>query len=535
MLPLALQSSHLERLLLHLPSYDLAQLRRICDDNTRLYLLSSRLFESATSNHITNASACPDLMAVVDASLGLPDASMVERLRNLAAGFVSSELRNVTTVLHLTPEQHGGLCDASIAVLLWDLKDPAYRSFLQDASRSILTARILYARARIGGEVHLNGDLPPLAEASMEAFDPTASVELLPLFVRRLHEGLLYSSLSALAIDERHAHQVEVNRLKDEGKSLREALGRTRGSFKQLLKVRFKDEVVEKLLKLQLVQAYLLTVLTDQPVIGLIEKGYLHRAAKKLQEDNNDATYSGLIKLRTGAGTYTRIGVVPPGMTFGEFSTRFERAFELAVEFYNIEEARPMSKRPLHVIMRIFPSQDMFKVIFAEVGERQTLYSAIRSVLVDEMDYLDSIEMLSIAAPTPAGTIRMDSYLHSAFDSDKSSVLLACGHWLQHTLRHSPKLLRAFEKRLVDRALFAEFSVTNLSGLCVALVPDDGKDRRSTPADRVRKVLLDLGRGLNELSVGELSSLAERVESELARFGELFLLYRDEQPTALTA
>ena len=96
----------------------------------------------------------------------------------------------------------------------------------------------------------------------------------------------------------------------------------------KLFRKRIRKEQIIKMLSGNLIEAYLVTVPSKgkytQPIISLISNTKeLRNSESELSLELGDPSYEYLVQVGS-AGTFTRIGIIPEGMSFQDFSIRFE-------------------------------------------------------------------------------------------------------------------------------------------------------------------------------------------------------------------
>jgi hypothetical protein len=293
-------------------------------------------------------------------------------------------------------------------------------------------------------------------------------------FQRGLKSGFLYRRINDIPTVRLHHIQrqmAEVISQQDYATKLEshmQALG-------TVLESNLKSDTILESLKMQLVSAYAITFPTDADVIS----GIIDNLLLSVCEDfsNDDPIYRDIfIKAEiqeASIGKATRVGVVPYGMSFNDFSNYLQIAYKEAVTRYKESgNMRHDIDKYVANIVRIFPTATYFKKLepVKESDEKEagdSLAIMLRPLILRKFGAIRSAEILASLRTNVEEKIAMRSVLASLYDSSSALYLIAQKQF--DVIISSPTLREYIKSGQFDGHLLHALESSSLSDLAVAM------------------------------------------------------------------
>lgn len=406
----------------------------------------------------------------------------------------------------LSTTQQANLSLASTAFFL-RTNGYSYSSVCQDASKkeNEFASMVLFQCSSIAAEKSLSDTPELLKEASLRAIRGSVDKENYEYFKSELKDGKLHVNLSYLFSQFRKEVKGEIKKLEESGFE-KQALENYRDSFRDLLYQQIDEDIAKEFLLTQVLSAYLLTVPGNLPGIKLVKDlKYIRMAEEKLHSEKDDKRFLNLVRLSTGGGKATRIGIVPFDLSFQEFSDKFEQVWKAGLEAYNQYETDEKLPVPLPCYLnRIFPSSDGLKEITPNNQIETTPLEVIRQLIKDYSTGEDGIMLLSLLQEAPSGKIALLKVIQAIFDSPKSSLLRLTKDQIFNIISKSQNVKEKFEKKEIDNWLFNYYNVEGLSALGNIIAERVNASVESSVRDEFRTNLLQAVGDTNEITESEI-------------------------------
>jgi hypothetical protein len=192
-----------------------------------------------------------------------------------------------------------------------------------------------------------------------------------------------------------------------------------------------------------------------------------------------DNSFKNLIKIKKGSGKATRIGLVPLGMAFDDFASKFDLVYKSAVKIYNAEYEDEQIPDPLPCyLMRIFPSEYGLKEIMLESDAEARPISIVKELLQQKLSKADEVKLMSLIQSARSGKEGFKAVIRTIIDHPASSIKSIMGRSMEALLEKSNRLKGWFESKEADKYLFVVYKAERMSELCekvVSYVPSDLK------------------------------------------------------------
>ena len=494
LLPSVPFSENLASLLSLYTSFDLREVSNAFDYYDRLNMLSRNLVVFVMENSLGNPStlAFQDVVRICPINQKIRFEEGVIRLL--------SELTNQgLTAENLSSVERLEVVTASAALILYIQNDPAASSLCKRVGFMKLGSRVLYEYAKLADEVGLTQIKPTILGALKVAPSPLDNDRHYDSFVAELMSGILHVKVTYLLSKQVAEIKDLLDSLERRGFEAERVTENLRESVNDTLEKQVDNDIVSDLLLRQVLSAYVITVPSTDPVISLVDD-YLDDAAESLAKEKDDPSFRMLIMIKKGLGSWTRVGLVPFGITFEEFTTRYEEVADKARATYRSNN--PMSSETLtHFLVRVLPSSDAMKVVFQDPQRKLSPITTVRELIEEKMPGVDSLQVLTVTQSTGNSTVKLRAVIESVIDSNKSSIRALLGEPFvgQFTGKY-PWLNGVFERKTVEARLFEEFGTNRLSTLSTS-VAKLGRADEAAVQSRLRKCL--------EKSIPKSQSLAD--------------------------
>jgi hypothetical protein len=168
----------------------------------------------------------------------------------------------------------------------------------------------------------------------------------------------------------------------------------------------------------------------------------------------------------------TRVGVVPYGMSFGDFSNRLQTAYKIAVSTYQKSgQMRHAPEKYVANIVRIFPTATYFKKLEPisdkeDLESEDALASLLRPLIFKKFGARRSVEIIASLKTSVEEKTAVHNILASLYDSNSALYLIAQQQF--DMLLTSPTLKEYIKSGLFDGHLLRSLDEHKLSDLAIS-------------------------------------------------------------------
>ena len=463
LLPSTPFSENLPSLLSILASFDLREVSNAFEYYDRLNALSRSLVVFVIENNLGDSSnlSFQEVVRVCPVNQKIP---VEEGVIRLLSELVSPKL----TAEKVPSVEQLDVVTASATLFLFIQNDPASGTLCKRVGFMKLGPRVLYEYAKLADEMGLTQIKPTILGALKAASSPLDNDRHYESFVTELMSGILHVKVTYLLSKQVAEIKDLLDNLERRGFEAERMAENLRASVNDTLEKQVDNDIVSDLLLRQVLSAYVITVPGTDPVISLVDD-YMENAAKSLAEENDDPSLRMLIMKKKGLGSWTRVGLVPFGMTFEEFSKRYEEVADKARAAYRLKN--PTSSEALtHFLVRVLPSSDAMKVVFQDPQRKLSPITTVRELIEEKMPGVDSLQVLTVTQPTGSNSVKLRTVIESVIDSNKSSIRALLGEtFVGEITKKYPWLNGVFERKAIEARLFEEFGTNRLSNLSISV------------------------------------------------------------------
>ena len=470
---------NVELLLKRSPSFNLPAFVQSVSFYERLYQYSRATTTFMEAHHVYNGttldfdqvlSLCPS-----DSSLGLDDHLVTVASKMLASGIGEKALG---------VDQAKELAITVTLLFLNQNREPAFRKLCEKLYYCDFGSRVLYRHLFLS-EGRLRTEPSTLFDAAKAVLDsPAEGIQYLHLeyFRSQLLAGQLPQTASSMLAVQIQSLREDLNRAQKNGFEA-QVIENYLQPISDLLNQKINEEIVRDFLTTKVISAYLITVPGTYGGIGFLKKyeTVIGEVADDLAVSEKDDTYSALLKIDKGSGTATRIGLVPFGMGFEEFSMKVERLLSQAVKRANAglaDDDKFPDPLPYYIV-RIFPSEDALQEIMRRADVKTSPFGIVTDLVKDQMGTQESLTLLSLLQRTGESNLAFKQVIASIVDHHKSSIFTLTKDVTEGVLNQVPGVKKKFERGEVDRLLCKVYEAPRLSDLCVkitSLLHEIGRD-----------------------------------------------------------
>jgi hypothetical protein len=466
-----LVASNLSLLLEQEDDFNPIRLQSTFHTSYRLLEYSRSILEFLTGHQLVPKGSETDFASILHFSKGGLDGPILVKLRL----FVKEFLRTSAHTFLSTDEWLSAATSACLAIFLDSHGDLLKIYACREAAVSEKSVRIIYQFIKVSEENEQKGGrhetrlLDVIANVIEERFK---SYEHIAAFAEELTSGYLYPKISLLVNARLNGIQKQIEHLGQDKRRLEETLQKVSEAVRDFLNSELQQDVILESLNMQLVAAYMITSSSLEAIFTDVVDRYLPRVCEELAK--NDSGYSQLLILakKTSGGKSTRLGIVPFGMDFEEFSKRFDNVFRQAVHQllanrnHPLEEAESFSAN----VLRVYPSDVFFKRVEGIIALGGTIsedhpVNVVRNLVIDRYGPVQNLELIASLRRGESKTIVMRSVLKTLFDT-RTSIYMIAKSQLQPLLGAS-KIVDMLESGQFDRELLGEYGYETFTGLAV--------------------------------------------------------------------
>jgi hypothetical protein len=335
-------------------------------------------------------------------------------------------------------------------------------------------------------------DRTPLSEVVQRAIDGTnPRTEYLTEFQRGLAAGFLYRRISEIPITRLRRIEDKVSKALTQ-MDFEKKLNAHLQALKTFLQSELRSGIIMESLRMQLVTAYAITVPTGADVISGVIEPLLPNVCKELAI--NEPSYNDLFiedeATQPKIGKYTRLGVVPYGMSFSAFSEKLRRAYRIATDRYSDGgNMRHPKEDYVANVIRIFPTEAYFKQLepSLETGGKsaeQFLSELIEPILLKKFGEVRTAEILASLKTKEEDQVAMRGVLAKLYDTSGALYLVSKDEF--DGAVSSPLLGDYVRTGKFDLDLASSFNKTRLSDLATTVYRSSRVNQEEEQAVRAR-------------------------------------------------
>jgi hypothetical protein len=498
-------SQYLGTLLQTQESFDLNQFVQLYFLYERLYRASDALCSFLDEHRIRGSSPKPNLKRILELC-PVDDKRTFENLLitiadNLVADRIESHL--------LSPAEQKDLASAATTLSLKSQNDISYKQLCMTIAGHRLAPRILYEFANVD-KIDPN---PTLAKATERALTTNPEDQRhFAGFVSQMELGILHLRIGNLL-------EVQISEATEKIISWQETVPKTgegaefKESIRDLFNEQINEDIVKEFLTQQIVSAYIITDPNNNPLIRLLED------QESLKESQDHLKLVNLVQTRKGSGKGTRIGLVPFGMPFEDFSDKFDRVLQGAVKTHNQRHMDDQIPDPLPCyLLRIFPSEYGLREIMTESEKEARPIELVRELMEQSIGSINEIKLLSLVQSAKTGYEGFKSVIRAVVDHHRSSIMSLVGESIDTFLNTSSELKKWFQDKEVDTDLLNLYSIDKLSELCIK-ISKEASLNAGTSSEFFKSNLLKQMPKCENLNRSELEFVIDQAYSRLKNIG----------------
>lgn len=510
------ESSNLSSILKSFKTFKLSSIQSRYQSFRSLLVWSTNLYNYCAEQGISPKDFLPDFPSLLSLLKGDTSMRSYEQLSRVCEKIVSrSELGS-------SGESVAHAAVLSILVLFFNSNDDSRKGeACRELASNDLASRIVYQFISLSEAASLNRSKVVLQDVIREVLtNDKVQYPYLEDVRSVISEGRVPSSISDVAtvrfgrqlksIDDLEKRTTDVTKMFDEMKT----------SLRTFFEAEFDKDVVFQLLKLQVVSAYLVTTSARKPVIGDI----IDRLMPEICEDyaRRDSKFKNLLMIETGAGNYTRIGIVPIGKSFEQFSEKFMEIFHAAVERHCDEHPGERPSEFSANVIRIFPMDATFKIVVGDLTVEPSEHPAlhIRDLFLSRFSNEENLALAAAARVNDPERLAVRKVIIDLFDGYTSLWSLLASK-ISPLIGARRQLREAFENKTFDRQflkLFESRTMTELTAkiYAVASTPKGKKETKEKVFTHVSEMLKTLD---SRMSESERETLTNDILERLYNIG----------------
>ena len=414
---------------------------------------------------------------------------------------------------------------ATLVLFFKSQEDSRLREACQDAANSDLAFRILYHFISRQEEAQRRRQKISLKTVIEEVVTKTFDYP----WSEDVRSGLLIGSVPSRISDiptvrfEKHSEEIEEIKRKKEEVSV--MLNELQTSLHDFFQAELKDDVILQLLQMQVISAYLITIPGGKPVITKIIETEMERVCDEFAK--KDPKFSNMLVMEGGAsGRYTRLGIVPVGMSFEEFSIRFDELFQEALRRYSEEYPGQITAAQFAAnIIRVFPVEATFKVVTgdptAPIAAEHPIHT-IRELFLSRVSDDTNLALVATARVNEPERLALKSVVVSIFNGYTSLWLLVKDK-IDPLVGTRRQLRSAFESGVFDKELLSRMNCITMTELgqkvySLSDAPKGKEGVKKSIAEHVTRILKTLDTRMNDQ---ERELLASEIFERLYKIGHV--------------
>ena len=456
--------------------------------------------------------------------------NIYEQLKQLIEHMIS---QNTSLVLSMDTQELKDAGLAALALFLHRRGDANVGQACENAAhtKTGITSRILYQYIKLVQERKLSQRAVLLKEVveGVMAGEYT-DYSYLADFESELANGYLYRSIPELL----SARFSAIERQIAKRDLLEQTLDKVKQAVRDFIDAKLHVDMVILSLNSEIFSAYLITTRSEKPVIKKVVDGSLDNLCRELAARNEIQEDFLLLETekKTTGGKYTRVGLVPRGMAFDEFSQRFNKLFTEATKAYIESNRLPDSIEDYSLnLVRIFPSDAAFKLIKggSEAGQEVDPthpVNIIKRLITERLGCIENLELLAALEGKTTKTVALREIITTMFDT-RTSIYLLTRQVIDSIVVGRHILLENMENKEFDKKLLAIYACKTLTELAINI---HKKNERVSPEGK--NIIKDeFSRNVSQI----VSSYGSKLGDHRAVFSDAVFTMLDEIGIILSA
>jgi len=438
-----------------LPEFNLVQIQNFYQNYVNLLEVAKKLVTFMGSEELAKRTDI-DFKKIVDI---LPEPDMQDRLDS-----INKILRILLDEEKLFGNENmDAITIAILCVFLVNQEDVSSRRCCQRAQQIEISSKILYHNMMMKEEETLRTKerFSLLKVIRNVILDSSIRYQFLANFKDGLAIGRLYQSSKDMASKQIQDAKEQMEQVS----SLKGQIEKIQTSFREFLNTELPYDFMEYAINSQIVQAYMISSRSQKGIFTQIVGDRMQKICLEMSQTDSsfkDLLIMGEPKEDQFIGKSTRIGVVPLGMDFEEFSKKFHMLFDKTVEDY-IEEKKTDQKSDFSVnIFRILASPTTFKRIkldgTTQSPDQDDPIQIIRDLIVERFSVEDG---LSLVATSKEGSVRK---LIEVVVDEKGKLYSLLENDLKINL-NKKEILDLIRNKDFDKTLYEKFDCTKFTDL----------------------------------------------------------------------
>ena len=478
---------NLSSLLLQIEDYDRSEIQSMFSTYNQLLNFTRGLVDFCVNQEVVTGGLAPTFDQVLDA-VGFEEKETLVRQELILNGILTEhgprELK--------APEWFEHVVRATLTFYLVSRQDTLSPVACTTAGSDDMAARILYQFSRVNEDEEQKGALVRTKFGTIirRTVDGTfTDYEYLESFQKELVGGFMYFRISHML----EARLQTIHHAVKERNEIEQKFQQYDEAFSTLLETKFKTtNVVLESLQMNLVKAYVVTNPSQADVItGVIAQ--MSNVCSELAR--GDSTHKGdprykdfVLTSERSFGKATRIGIVPFGMEFKEFSDLFEKAFQTTVRKNVGAGAKHTPSEYAGNVIRIFPSSAYFKRVegLPQEGpksDKDDPINIITELVMKYYKHLEKFELMASLHGDPEKIVAMKRLLSTSIDESTSLYLMAED---QFSAIAGSKFYDDLRVGKVDQDLMASFRMDTRSELALAVFKGSGRNSENISVVRTK-------------------------------------------------
>ncbi|MCH7561655.1 MAG: hypothetical protein IIC67_09890 [Thaumarchaeota archaeon] len=290
------------------------------------------------------------------------------------------------------------------------------------------------------------------------------NLKFLPVFKLGLASGLVYGGIKEMMLRQMNSVDDEILKIA----VIQDELDEMKSSLKTVLdtELEIDETLLQYAIQSQIVQAYMITKKGSSPSLPILENiPVLTEAAEKTNLGIPIEEFLILGDKKDTPGHSTRIGIVPLRMNFDEFSKKFNKMYNNAVESQVGTDVSLKSKFSLNMI-RIMTSPATFNPIRFTDTDNEGLLHTIQNLLKSHFSNTDKIQLVA-TFQNDTGKIGIRGILEKTFN--KNSLYFFIEKELRTKIPDVSLITNAMNVDSFDAKLYQSYNVENFAKLCIQI------------------------------------------------------------------
>ncbi len=409
---------------------------------------------------------------------------------------------------------HQSITIAILALYLVTREDMLQTDGCRHAGSNHKATQILYQFSRERDEEERKGitQRRSLSDVVVKTMDGTFNdYEYIEPFRKELASGFWFQRISHLL----HARLQAIDQKITDKSMLKEKISKYSTALNTFLNSRLQANMVLESLRMQLVNAYVITNPSGADVITGIIDTELPAVCNDLAV--GDKKYENFLMISDKLiGRATRVGIVPFNSDFESFGRNFDHIFDLATERRTSSASFHTAEEYYGNIIRIFPAESYFHsfgVTSAIDGDLPADHPVhiIRQLVLEYYGTIENLELIASLQGDADKTLAMKSVV-SAFYDTVGSLYLTAEEQFKGILANS-KVLDHVKSGGLDHELMTHFDCASRSDLALTIYKSVNSTRsiaspvRENLSSKVSGWIRQIGARIGHESIDQLCDL----------------------------